>query len=103
MCDRLTELGGALADCAASFEPDALSPAQAAAVAAAGAADAAAEARLLEAAAARRTPLADLRDECARSRAVAARDGEDRRRAIHAARSVRDWTDPEGVWHLHAT
>ena len=62
-------------------------------------ADTAAEHDLLEAA--RRSPLAELREQCARTKAAAHVDLEARRRRIHQRRSLRSYTDPEGEWHLH--
>ena len=46
---------------------------------------------------AREGSLSELQDEVARARAVAV-DAEARRRAIRARRSLRSWTDAEGVW-----
>jgi hypothetical protein len=46
-------------------------------------------------------PLAGLRDLAQRTKA-AARDPEERRRAIRSRRSLRSFTDPEGIWHLSA-
>ena len=54
---------------------------------------------LLEAA--RRSPLSELREQCARTKAAAHVDLEARRRRIHQRRSLRSYTDPEGEWHLH--
>jgi hypothetical protein len=51
--------------------------------------------------AARRVPLAELRQQCARTKAAAQVDAEARRRRIHQRRSLRSFTDAEGVWHLH--
>jgi hypothetical protein len=45
--------------------------------------------------------LAELRAECARAKAAAGADLEARRRRIQERRSLRDWTDAEGTWHLH--
>jgi len=88
----------ALPAVAAAARAGQLSAAQAAAVADAAAADAAAEARLL--AKARRSSLAELREECARTKAAALPDAEARRRAIHAGRSLRSYLDAEGAWNL---
>jgi Domain of unknown function (DUF222) len=77
-----------------------LSAAQASAISDAAAADPAAGRGLVEHAAG--GTLAELRDECARTKAAAEPDLEARRRRIHAARRLRAWTDPEGVWHLTA-
>ena len=46
--------------------------------------------------------LAELRDECARTKARATDPAETERR-IHARRSAREYTDSEGAWHFHAT
>jgi hypothetical protein len=92
---RLQDLG--VVDAAACAGE--LSAEQAAAVADAAAADPAAEARLVELA--RSSSLAELRAECARTKAVAAPDLEARRRQIAARRSLRHWSDAEGVWNLH--
>jgi len=75
-----------------------LSAQQAAAVADATKVDPAAEARLVERA--RASSLADLREECLRTKAAARPDAESRRRAIHADRFLRSHTDAEGAWHL---
>ena len=91
---RLTRLP-ALAAAARRGE---LSAQQAAAVVGAAAADPGAESRLLEQA--RRSSLAELRDECARTRAAAQPDSEARRAAIHEGRFLRAYTDAEGAWHL---
>jgi hypothetical protein len=48
-----------------------------------------------------RLGLAELQEECARARA-AHLDLEGRRRASHAARALRSYTDASGTWHLHA-
>lgn len=45
--------------------------------------------------------LAELSDEAARLRA-ARTDAEARRRQVHAHRSLRQWTSPDGTWHLSA-
>ncbi|MEA2902040.1 MAG: hypothetical protein QOH36_1927, partial [Actinomycetota bacterium] len=76
-----------------------LSADQACAIADAAGANAGAEHHLLEAA--RRSPLAELREQCARTKATAHVDLEARRRRIHQRRSLRSYTDPEGEWHLH--
>ena len=83
---------------AAAARSGELSAQQAAEVAAAAALDPAAEARLVETA--RTGSLAELRDECARTRAAARPDAEARRRAIHDGRFLRSWTDAEGAWNL---
>jgi hypothetical protein len=58
----------------------------------------AAEARLV--ATARGSSVAELREECARTKAAAGADLDARRREIHARRSLRHWTDADGAWHL---
>ncbi len=85
----------ALEDAARAGE---LSAQQLGAVADAATDDPAAAGRLVETA--RRSSLGELRDECARTKAAACSDLEERRRRIHARRSLRTWTDGEGVWHL---
>jgi Domain of unknown function (DUF222) len=45
--------------------------------------------------------LGELRDECARAKAKASDPAESERR-IHARRSLREYTDAEGAWCLHA-
>jgi hypothetical protein len=87
-----------LPEVAAAARSGALSAQQAAAVADAGAADPSAERRLLDVA--RRSSLAELREECARTKAAALPDAEARRRAIHAQRYLRSYTDAEGAWNL---
>ncbi len=76
-----------------------LSAAQTAAIADAAAADPSAEARLVSVA--KQASLAELRAECARTKAAACEDLEARRRRMHERRSVRHWTDGDGAWHLH--
>jgi len=76
-----------------------LSAAQTAAIADAATADPSSEARLV--ARAKDTSLAELRHECAKTKAAACADLEARRRQIHDRRFLRDWTDSEGAWHLH--
>ncbi|HEX2193038.1 MAG TPA: DUF222 domain-containing protein, partial [Acidimicrobiales bacterium] len=83
---------------AAAARSGAVSAQQAAALADAAAADPSAERRLVETA--RKTSLADLRTECARTRAAAAPDPEARRAAIHRGRYLRSYTDAEGAWNL---
>jgi hypothetical protein len=75
-----------------------VSPQQAAAVANAATADPSAEERLVETA--KTSSLSELREECARTKAAAEPDPEARRRRIHAERSLKTWTDIEGVFHL---
>ena len=76
-----------------------LSPEAASAIAAAAGVDPRAEHALLETA--RRVPLAELRDQCARTAAAAQADPEARRARIHRRRSLRAYTDTDGEWHLH--
>jgi len=83
---------------AAAARAGELSAQQAAAVAAAATVDPTAEARLLEKA--ESSSLAELRDECLRTRAAAEPDPEARRRSIHQRRCLRAYTDAEGAWHL---
>src|SRR5205823_557572 len=75
-----------------------LSAAQTAAIADAATVAPHAESRLVAHAADR--SLAELLDTCARTKATAT-DAEERRRAIHATRSLRSWGDAEGAGHLH--
>lgn len=75
-----------------------LSGEQTAAIADAATADPTAEARLVQRA--RSCSLAELRAECAKTKAAACPDLEARRRAIHARRFLREWTDADGAWHL---
>ena len=77
-----------------------LSGPQAHAIADAAAVSPADAGSLLDTAAA--SSLAELRDECARTKARATDPAETERR-IHARRSARDYTDGEGAWHFHAT
>ena len=76
-----------------------LSAQQTAAIADAATADPASEARLV--AKAKDTSLAELRQECAKTKAAACADPEARRRQIHDRHFLRDWTASEGAWHLH--
>ena len=89
---------GSLPAVAAAARAGELSAPQASAVAAAATADPSAERRLLDKA--QRSSLAELREECARTRAAAEPDAEARRRAIHAGRFLRTYTDSEGAWNL---
>jgi len=68
---------------------------QAQAIAGAASADPSAERRLLELAG--KQSLKELREEADRIRAAADRDAEARRKRIHAERSLRSWTDAQGV------
>jgi len=88
-----------LPNTAAAARRGELSPSQVVAITDAASADPAAESRLVEAA--RRSSLQELRDDCARTKAEAAVDAEQRRRRIHARRSLRSYTDAEGAWNLH--
>lgn len=76
-----------------------LSRRQAGLVAEALGADPGAAGRLLQSA--RPASLSELAEECARAQAAVA-DLEARRRAAHAARALRSYTDGTGTWHLHA-
>jgi hypothetical protein len=89
---------GALPALSAAARAGRLSAQQAAAVADAATADPAAESRLVETA--RRCSLAELREECARTKAAAQPDPEARRQAIHAGRFLRSYTDADGAWNL---
>jgi hypothetical protein len=51
---------------------------------------------------ARTSSHTELKDEVARTK-QRARDQEETRRHIHRRRSLRQWTDIEGTWHLHAS
>jgi len=64
-------------------------------------ADPASERKLLEQAA--HGSLAVLKDACARTKAAAEPDPEAHREKIHAKRSLRTWTDLEGIWRLSAS
>ncbi|MEA2827181.1 MAG: hypothetical protein QOG43_1620, partial [Actinomycetota bacterium] len=90
---------GALPATAAAARRGELSAEQASAIVDAAGADGGVEQELLEAA--RRVPLGELRQQCARTKAAAQVDAEARRRRIHQRRSLRSFTDAEGVWHLH--
>ena len=88
-----------LPETAAAARRGELSAEQACAIADAAGSDTAAEHDLLETA--RRSPLAELREQCARTKAAGHVDLEARRRRIHQRRSLRSFTDGEGEWHLH--
>ena len=75
-----------------------LSAQQTAAIADAASAAPASEARLV--AKAKESSFAELRQECARTKAAACPDLEERRRKIAAERFLREWTDAEGRWNL---
>jgi len=83
---------------AAAAKAGELSAQQAAAVSDAAGADPSSEARLVEKA--RTSSLGELREECLRTKAAARPDAEARRRAIHAERFLRSYTDAEGAWNL---
>ncbi len=83
---------------AAAARAGALSASQAAAVADAASVDPSSEARLVEKAGS--ASLAELREECLRTKAAARPDAEARRRAIHDQRFLRTHTDAEGAWNL---
>jgi hypothetical protein len=51
---------------------------------------------------AKTSTVAELKDDCARVKAAAEPDPEERYRRIHAGRDLRSYTDVEGIWHLHA-
>jgi hypothetical protein len=79
----------------------ALSVKQAEAIAGAAAVDPSAAGRLLQSA--RGKGLRELQDECRATRTNADPDPEATRAQIHAKRSYRTWTDPDGTGHLHLT
>jgi hypothetical protein len=84
----------------AAVRSGALSMQQANAVVGAAAADPAAERRLL--AAAGTTSLAELQQECLRTKANADPNRDTTYRRIHEQRRLRTWTDAEGAWNLVA-
>jgi hypothetical protein len=65
----------------------------------AAASDPAAEGRLIDLAG--RGSLGELKEECRRVRAAADRDADARRARVYARRSLRHYTDSEGVGHLN--
>ena len=75
-----------------------LSAAQANEIASAAGADPGAQAELVRVA--RRDGFTGLRDKCRRVKAAAAPDEMARHRAIHASRSLRHWSDPDGAGRL---
>jgi hypothetical protein len=98
------ELGrrlGTQPNLAAAARGGELSPAQSQVIADAAEVDPAAAPRLMERA--HDGSLSELRDQAARTKAAAHPDLEARRRRIHARRCLRNWTDPEGTWHLAAS
>ncbi len=76
-----------------------LSVKQTEAIAGAAAVDPAAAGRLLQSA--KGKGLRELQDECRATRTHADPDPEASRARIHAKRSYRTWTDPDGTGHLH--
>ena len=99
---RAIEVGKAIAqqsDLAAAARDGELSRRQAALISDAVSVDPEAASDLVEKAS--RMALGELQAECARAKA-AKLDLEQRRRVVHAARSVRWYTDPLGTFHLHA-
>ena len=99
---RAIEAGQALAaqpEVAAAARAGELSRQQASLVSGAAGANPGATAGLLEAA--RHGSLAELGELAARARA-AGTDLDQRRAAVRAGRSLREWTDPFGTWQLHA-
>jgi len=76
-----------------------LSVRQTEAIAGAAAVDPTAARRLL--ASAKDKGLRELQDECRATRTHADPDPDATRARIHAARSCRTWTDPDGTGHLH--
>ena len=98
---RLLETGRRMAEqpeVAAVALSGELSVEQAAAVAEGASANPARVGKLIERA--RNSSLTELQDEVARAKAEAT-DVEQRRRAIHAKRSLRRWTDRDGALHAH--
>ncbi len=89
----------ALPETSAAARRGELSLDAASAIASAAGVDPRAEGELLDTA--RHSPLAELREQCARRRAAAIDDPEARRARIHQRRSLRSFTDAEGEWHLH--
>lgn len=78
-----------------------LSVRQTEAIAGAAAVDPTATSRLL--ASAKGKGLRELQDECRATRTHADPDPDATRARIHAKRSYRTWTDPDGTGHLHLT
>ena len=99
---RTVETGKQLEDLPATAEAlrdGKVSAAQAEAIAGAAAANPAAEEGLL--AGAKQESLRETQDACRKAKAQADPDPEATARRIHARRSYRSWTDPDGVGHLH--
>ncbi|TML89185.1 MAG: DUF222 domain-containing protein [Actinobacteria bacterium] len=82
----------------AAYRAGALSPVQANEIASAAAADPAAERELVDVAATEGVP--GLRERCRRVKVAATPDGAARHEAIRRTRSLRHWTDPDGVFRL---
>ncbi|HET6967990.1 MAG TPA: DUF222 domain-containing protein [Ornithinibacter sp.] len=97
-CGRDLQLVPEVAKAASSGE---LSVKQTEAIAGAAAVDPRAAGRLLESAG--KKGLRELQDECRTTRTHADPDPEATRARIHAARSYRTWTEPDGTGHLHLT
>ena len=95
-CGRDLQLVPEVAKAATAGE---LSVKQTEAVAGAAAVDPSAADRLLRSAKAK--GLRELQDECRATRTNADPDPEATRARIHAKRSYRTWTDPDGTGHLH--
>jgi hypothetical protein len=89
-----------LPETAAAVRDGRLSTAQTTVLVGAAAADPASESRLL--AEAERSSLAELQQECLRTKANADPDRDTTYRRIHAQRRLRTWTDAEGAWNLAA-
>ena len=97
-CGRDLQLVPEVAQAATAGE---LSVKQTEAIAGAAAVDPAAAGRLLDSA--KGKGLRELQDECRATRTNADPDPEATRARIHAKRSYRTWTDPDGTGHLHLT
>jgi len=95
-CGRDLQLVPEVAKAATAGE---LSVKQTEAIAGAAATDPTAAGRLLESAQGK--GLRELQDECRATRTNADPDPEATRARIHAKRSYRTWTDPDGTGHLH--
>jgi len=95
-CGRDLQLVPEVAKAATAGE---LSVKQTEAIAGAAATDPTAAGRLLESAQGK--GLRELQDECRATRTHADPDPEATRARIHAKRSYRTWTDPDGTGHLH--
>jgi hypothetical protein len=90
----------ALPQTEAAVRAGSLSAAQATAVVSAATADPAAERRLLDQAG--RSSLAELHQDCLRTKANADADRDVTYRRIREQRRLRTWTDAEGAWNLVA-